>query len=87
MDIRYDIHTLNNAEGAGKERKYVVLQQREPMTEEEMEKQIEENCSLTSSDVKAVFSEIKGMAPCCLLFCSMLQFSNTWGSRSLLIHR
>lgn len=61
MDIRYDIHTLNNAEGAGKERKYVVLQQREPMTEEEMEKQIEENCSLTSSDVKAVFSEIKGM--------------------------
>ena len=61
MDIHYDIHTLNNAEGEGKERKYVVLQQREPMTEEEMEKQIQENCSLTASDVKAVLSEIKSM--------------------------
>lgn len=61
MDIHYDIHTLKNAEGEGEERKYVVLQQRAPLTEEEMEKQIQDACSLTKGDVKAVLSEIKDM--------------------------
>ena len=59
MDIHYDIHTLKNSEGKDEERKFVFLQQREPMSDDEMEARIQDACSLTRGDVRAVMSEVR----------------------------
>ena len=61
MDIKFDIHKINNSEGEGGERKYIVLQQQPPMTETEMEKEIEKACSLTQGDVRAVLTELRSL--------------------------
>lgn len=62
MSIKYEIHTLNNAEGKGEKRKYVTLRQRAPMTEGMMEKEMQDSCTLTKGDVGAVFTELREMA-------------------------
>lgn len=62
MEIKYDIHTLKNVSGEGGQKKYVSLQRQEPLTEDELEKRIEECCSLTRSDVKGVLIELRRLA-------------------------
>ena len=59
MNIKYEIHALDNAKGSGNKQKFVSLRLRSPMTEEMMENEIQEACSLTKGDVKAVLAEIR----------------------------
>lgn len=62
MNIKYEIHTLKNAGGEGVERKYVVLRHYKPLSENEMEQRIQNSCTLTAGDVKAVLSELRAIA-------------------------
>lgn len=54
MAIRYEIHTIENAQGTGKERLYIQLKNAKAMTADELESAIENACSVTKGDVKAV---------------------------------
>ena len=47
MELKYDIYTLNNAQGIGEKRQYVRLIQHEPLTAKELQEKIETRCSLT----------------------------------------
>lgn len=58
MDLKYDIYTINNAQGTGKSRQYVRLVQHEAMTDKELEAAIQNRCSLTKGDVAAVLREL-----------------------------
>lgn len=62
MELKYDIYALQNAEGTGEERKFVKLMQQEPMGADELARRIEERCSLTKGDVKAVLSALRDCA-------------------------
>lgn len=62
MEINYEIHTIANSQGTGQERAYIQLRSKAAMTAEQLEKEIQSVCSLTSSDVKAVMSEISQIA-------------------------
>jgi predicted histone-like DNA-binding protein len=62
MEINYEIHTIANSQGTGRERAYIQLRSKSAMTAEQLEKEIQSVCSLTSSDVKAVMSEISQIA-------------------------
>lgn len=62
MELKYDIYTLQNAEGTGEERKFVKLKQYEPMSENELARSIEQRCSLTKGDVKAVLATLHDYA-------------------------
>lgn len=58
MAIKYEIHSIQNAQGNGEERKFVRLQDHEPMTPKQIEQHIEQACSLTRGDVKAVMTAL-----------------------------
>ena len=58
MELRYDIYTLNNAQGTGEKRQYVRIVQHEPMTEKQLQEKIQNRCSLTKGDVAAVLAEL-----------------------------
>ncbi len=62
MEIKYEVHTLKNARGEGNERNYVVLRQLTPLTEDEIAERIQDSCSLTKGDVKAVLTELRSLA-------------------------
>ena len=62
MNINYDIFSILNAEGEGKERKFVKLKQGEPLTDEQLGDRIEKGSSLTRGDVLAVFSALSRFA-------------------------
>ena len=47
MELKYDIYTLNNAQGTGEKRQYVRIWQHEPMTEKLLQEKIQNRCSLT----------------------------------------
>ena len=53
MAIKYEIQKLKNAQGKGDERRFVRIYEQEPMTADELQTQIQDNCSLTKSDVAA----------------------------------
>lgn len=61
MAIHYDIHTIENAQGTGQERKFVRLHENEPMSEERLYRLVEERCTLTQSDLKAAVSALRRM--------------------------
>lgn len=58
MEIKYEIHTIENSQGTGKKRVYIQLRNNKAMTVDELSKEIQESCTVTPSDVKAVMSEI-----------------------------
>lgn len=58
MTIKYEIHSIHNAQGNGEERKYVRLRDHEPMTSKQIEQHIEQACSLTRGDVQAVMTAL-----------------------------
>lgn len=58
MELKYDIYTLNNAQGTGEKRQYVRIVQHEPMTEKQLQEKIQNRCSLTKGDVAAVLAEL-----------------------------
>ena len=58
MELKYDIYTLNNAQGTGEKRQYVRIMQHEPMTEQQLKEKIQNRCSLTKGDVASVLAEL-----------------------------
>ena len=58
MSIKYELHTIKNADGNGTCRDYVHLFAAQPLGEREMEQQIEANCSLTEADLRATLVAI-----------------------------
>lgn len=58
MAIKYEIHSIQNAQGNGEERKFVRLQEHEPMTSKEIELYIQQACTLTRGDVQAVMTTL-----------------------------
>ena len=59
MSIKYKIRSIENASGDGKDRHYAHICQDEPMTDRQLEEQIQSVCSLTKGDVKAALSAIR----------------------------
>ena len=59
MEVKFEIGTINNAEGKGIARKYIRLQQEEPMTDDELASAIEHECTLSRADIKAVFEALR----------------------------
>lgn len=62
MSIKYEIHTLENAGGEGKNRKYVAIHRQTPLTVDQITEHIEHNCSLSKADVLAVLTELRHLA-------------------------
>ncbi len=58
MAIKYDVRSIKNAGGEGKERRYAHLFLREPLTLEDIASRIEAGNSLTSSDVKSALNAL-----------------------------
>lgn len=58
MAIKYEIQKLKNAQGKGDERRFVRIYEQEPMTADELQTQIQDNCSLTKSDVVATLKAL-----------------------------
>ena len=58
MELKYDIYTLNNAQGTGKPRQYVRIIQQEPLTEKQLQERIQQRCSLSKGDVAGVLTEL-----------------------------
>jgi nucleoid DNA-binding protein len=59
MEVKFEIGTINNAEGKGNQRKFIRLQQEEPMTDDELASAIEHECTLSRADIKAVFEALR----------------------------
>lgn len=62
MEIKYEIHTISNSQGTGKERVYIQLQTGAPLSARVLERLIEEASSATSGDVKSVMSALCSLA-------------------------
>lgn len=58
MEIKYEIHNIENSQGTGEQRVFIQLRNNPAMTIEELAKEIQEACTVTPSDVKAVMAEI-----------------------------
>lgn len=59
MEVKFEIGTINNAEGKGIQRKFIRLQQEEPMTDDELASAVEHECTLSRADIKAVFEALR----------------------------
>lgn len=62
MEIKYEIHSIENSQGTGEKRAYVRLRNNPAMTTDELGKEVEQACSVTSSDLKAVMAELATIA-------------------------
>lgn len=62
MNLKYNVYSLNNSQGTGKNIQYVRLIQDEPLTAKQLQQKIQDRCSLTRGDVVAVLSELHDMA-------------------------
>lgn len=62
MAIKYEVHTIENAVGSGKEREFIRLRQHPSMSDDDIAKSIQEATTLTIADVKAVMSAISSLA-------------------------
>lgn len=58
MEIKYEVHSLENSQGTGEKRVFIQLRNNKALTVNELSQEIQESCTLTPSDVKAVMSEI-----------------------------
>ena len=61
MELKYDIYTLNNAQGTGEKRQYVRIVQYEPMTEKQLQEKIQ-NCYITTRILRILFGLTPYMA-------------------------
>lgn len=59
MNIKYKIQTIENAQGEGKERHFVRLENYPPMSERQLEEQICNNSSLTEGDMKSALYALR----------------------------
>lgn len=62
MEIKYEIHTIENSQGSGKCRQYAQLRSRQAMTTDELGDEVQQACSITRSDLKAVMTELSAVA-------------------------
>lgn len=58
MEIKYEIHSIENSQGTGERRVFVQLRNQKAMTADELANEIMNACTVTPSDIKAVMSEI-----------------------------
>ena len=58
MAIRIDIHSIKNVDRTGTERPYVKLIPQPARTVEELEEDIQQSCTLTRSDIRAVLTAL-----------------------------
>ena len=61
MSIKYEIQSIKNAQGKGNEHRFARIFEQEPMTANELESQIQANCSLTKGDIAA---SLKALCDC-----------------------
>ena len=59
MEIKYEIHKLENVHGEGNRKNYVSLRTQKPMDEEHIAEVVEANSTLKKGDIKAVFTEFR----------------------------
>ena len=59
MAIKYEIQMIRNSGGSGIERRFARIFESEPMTAEQMENFIQDNCSLTRSDVRSALVALR----------------------------
>lgn len=59
MSIKYEIHSIKNAKGTGEEQKFVRIFECPPQTDRQLEAHIQDNCSLTKSDVQATLMALR----------------------------
>lgn len=62
MSIKYDIHYIENHRGSGKPQQFVNIQNKGVLSVRQLEKRMERSSSITASDAKAVFEEIRSQA-------------------------
>ena len=58
MAIKIDIHSIANANGTGTPQPFVKMIPEPARTAEELEEEIQRNCTLTRSDVRAVLTAL-----------------------------
>ena len=58
MSIKYEIHTIKNSQGTGEDRHYAHIFEGRPLSDNELESNIQDSCSLTKSDVRATLSAL-----------------------------
>lgn len=58
MGIKYEVHNIENSQGTGEKRMFIRLHNHPAMSTDDLAKEIQETCTVTPSDVKAVMSEI-----------------------------
>lgn len=59
MAIKIDIHSIENAQGSGTKQSFVRLIPQPARTAEELEEAIQQSCTLTRSDIRAVLTSLR----------------------------
>lgn len=59
MAIKYEIQKIRNSGGDGNERRFARIFEHEPMTALQIENHIQDNCSLTRSDVRSALVALR----------------------------
>ena len=59
MSIKYEIQSIKNSQGTGKERHFARIFEGTPMSAQQLESYIQSSCSLTKGDVEATLSALR----------------------------
>ena len=59
MSIKYEIHSIKNAKGTGKEQEFVRIFENQPQTDRQLESYIQDSCSLTKGDIQATLMTLR----------------------------
>lgn len=59
MSIKYEIQSIKNSQGTGKEQHFVRIFEDAPMSAQQLESHIQSSCSLTKGDVEATLSALR----------------------------
>lgn len=59
MSIKYEIQSIKNSKGTGKEQEFVRIFENPPQTDRQLESHIQDNCSLTKGDVQATLITLR----------------------------
>ena len=59
MSIKYEIHSIKNSKGTGKEQEFVRIFDHSPQTDRQLESHIQDSWSLTKGDVRATLAALR----------------------------
>jgi len=59
MNIKYNVHTINNSGGSGEARVYARAQLARPISPQALEQHISHSCTLTAGDIRAVLASLE----------------------------